>query len=96
MKLQICANCRKEFPSNDPNALYCSKRCEKEAQKSKYTTISIKHSVKNRLILLQNDVLIKSNSKIPYSDLIDNLLDIAEKNHSNLTDYIINEYKYYL
>lgn len=97
MKLKICNFCREEYSDSDFEG-YCSEACEAQSKRSAYTTISIRHDVRTRIILLQNEILKKTKRKIPYSDLLDHLFDICEQEcrEKKLPEVIIDNYKYYL
>ena len=97
VNLKVCNFCQKEFAVLGVEG-FCSDICLARSKKSLWTTMSLKHPVRNRLILLQNDILQKTNRKIPYTNLINHILDIIEKltGTNSLADRIINDYKYYL
>ena len=96
---KICKNCREEISGKDING-YCSEKCEAMSKKSKFTTMSIRHEIKNRLTLLQNEIIMSVNKKVPLSDLIEHVLDIAETEIAvkgdSLAEEIINDGQYYL
>ncbi|KKL56062.1 hypothetical protein LCGC14_2249150 [marine sediment metagenome] len=96
MKSVICRFCRKSFLT-ESNSKFCSKVCEIKNKEAVYTTISLKHVVRNRIIDIQNDILKKINRKVSYNDIIDYMVDVMEKTvgKDKFIDKIINEhYKY--
>ncbi len=101
MKKSYCSYCRKEFvdDSIDGNKRFCSDDCELKSKKAIYTTMSLKLAVRNRLIVLQNKILGKVNRKVPYTDLINHLLDIIYNDigaDGSVSDRIINDFHYNL
>ncbi|KKN90939.1 hypothetical protein LCGC14_0225230 [marine sediment metagenome] len=101
MKISYCHHCRKEFTdkSIEGDENFCSVDCELKSKKAIYTTMSVKHTVRNRLIVLQNVILGKVNRKIPYTDLINHILDIVYNDvgaDGSVSDRIINDFNYTL
>ena len=98
MTIQYCAFCRKELKRGEKHVgKFCSEECESQAMKSTFTTMSVRLSTRNRLIVLQNDILSKTNVKVSYSDLIEHVFDLCVKVlETELPDKIIEEYKLYL
>lgn len=95
--MKICNFCREEYSGEGFNG-FCSEMCEAQSKKSKFTTMSIRHEIKNRITLLQNDIIVTVNKKVPLSDLIDHVFDIAEAcvKNETLAKRIIDIGKYYL
>ncbi len=96
MSIKICNFCRKAYGEGVNG--FCSEACELQSKKSKFTTMSVRHLTRNKLILLQNEILTSTNRKVPYSDLIDYIFDIAEKLliDEELSERIIQDKKLFL
>jgi len=95
--LKTCKFCREDYSGAGING-FCSEKCEAQSKKSKFTTMSVRHGIKNRLIKLQNEIIMSVNKKVPLSDLLEHVFDIAESSMigETLAEKIINDSKYYL
>ncbi|MFX1538593.1 MAG: hypothetical protein ACFFDI_30770, partial [Promethearchaeota archaeon] len=72
-----CKFCQNEYEVSEVQG-FCSRECEMQHNKATFTTLSIKIAVRNRILLLQNNILKSCNRKIGYSDLIDHIFDLVE------------------
>ena len=98
MVLTHCSVCRKGFDdkSEEGKAKFCSKACEDKSKRAVWTTMSVLHTTRNRLIILQNEILTKVNYKISYTKLIEHILDILNKElgTGKVADKIVSEFNY--
>lgn len=97
MSLKICGFCQREYFDEGFKG-FCCKDCELQSKKTSWTTMSVRRKTKAMLKSLQNDIYQKVYKEIPFSDLIEHILEIGKKalGKSSLSDRIINDYKYYL
>lgn len=92
-------NCRRNYIYNDnTDEDYCSDKCKKQAEKRtvvKWRTLSVKKETKDKLILLQNDIIRRSMKgvKLSYDEIIETTLRIMESQFQDVALKIMKRRK---
>lgn len=99
--IRTCKNpdCRKNYKYDDnSDEDYCSAKCKKQAEKRtvvKWRTLSVSKDTKDKLIILQRDIIIRSVNrvKLSYDEIIETMFKIMESKFDDVALKIMKRRK---